>query len=223
MKRPFIIGVGGTYSNVGKTTTVVLMLRRLAAGIKEQVKGTSGEDTGHALSPPDNPGRGGPGKWGAIKYTKTALYASLVDDKTELSKKGKDTGRFLEAGAEDVIWIKSPALDLKELLPMAVDRLSCLDGIIVEGNSAIEFLKPDIVIFIVGKNKELWKAGTEEIVGISDIIVYENESGLPEILKTKRLFCSDRSGIKESQVFLKLISDLIYERKTETRNNEKGC
>jgi len=125
---------------------------------------------------------------GAIKYTKTELYASLVDDKAVLASKDKDTWRFIEAGAEDAIWVKAPPQDLKDLLPMAVDRLFSLDGLVVEGHSAIEFLKPDIVIFMVGKNRECWKAGIEEIVSISDIIVCENEYGFPEISKTKQLF-----------------------------------
>ena len=223
MKRPFIIGVGGTCSNSGKTTTAVLLLRYLASGKGLQATYRAGEDTCNVLSTVIHPKSGGPGKWGAIKYTKTELYASLVDDKTVLSRKDKDTGKFIDAGAEDVIWVKSPPRDLKDLLPRAVGRLSCLDGLVVEGNSAIEFLKPDIVIFMIGKNRECWKTGIEEIVSISDIIVYENESGLPEISKTKRLFRSDGSGIKEIQIFLKLISDLIHERKTKTRDNEKGC
>ncbi len=223
MTRPFIIGVGGTSSNSGKTTTAVLLLRHLAAGKGQQSTDGSGEDTDNGLSTLTNPKSGGPGKWGAIKYTKTELYASLVDDKTLLYRKDKDTGKFIDAGAEDVIWVKSPPQDLKDLLPVALGRLSSLDGLVVEGNSAIEFLKPDIVIFMIGKNKECWKTGFEEIVSKADIIIYENESGLPKISKTKRLFCSDGSGIKEIQIFLKLISDLIYERKTETGNNEKGC
>ena len=209
MKRPFIIGVGGTCSNSGKTTTAVLLLRYLASGKVQQATKRGGEDTYNV-----QPKRRGSGKWGAIKYTKTELFASLVDDKTVLSREDKDTGRFIDAGAEDVIWVKSPPQDLKDLLPMAVGRLSRLDGLVVEGNSAIEFLKPDIVIFMIGRNRECWKAGLEEIISISDIIVYENDAGLPEISKTKRLFRSDGSGIKEIQIFLKLISDLIHERKT---------
>ena len=106
---------------------------------------------------------------------------------------------------------------------MAVGRLSSLDSLVAEGNSAIEFLKPDIVIFMIGKNRDCWKTGIEEILSISDIIIYENESGLPEISEKKRFFRSDGTGIRESRIFLKLISDLIYERKTETRDNEKGC
>ena len=223
MKRPFIIGVGGTSSNVGKTTTAVSLLRYLTAGKGQQATERDGADTGNVLSSVIHPNCGGPGKWGAIKYTKTELYASLVDDKAILASKDKDTGRFIDAGAEEVIWVKAPPRDLKELLPMALSRLSNLDGLIVEGNSAIEFLKPDIVIFIVGKNKELWKAGIDEIVSMSDIIVYESESVLPDISKTKRLFRSDSSGIRDVQGFLKLISGLVYERRAETRNNEKDC
>ena len=96
---------------------------------------------------------------------------------------------------------KAPPQDLKDLLPMAVGRLSSLDGLVVEGNSTIEFLKPDIVIFMVGKNKEYWKTDIEDIVGISDIIAYENESDLSEISKTRRFFRSDGAGIKEIQIF----------------------
>jgi len=214
MKRPFIIGVGGTCSNSGKTTTAVSLLRYLSAGKGQQATERGGKDIDNVLSTLIPPKRGGSEKWGAIKYTKTELYASLVDDKAVISRKDKDTGKFIEAGAEDVIWVKAPPQDLKDLLPIALGRLSCLDGLVVEGNSAIEFLKPDIVIFMIGKNRECWKTGIEEIVSISDIIVYENESGLPEISKTQRLFRSDGSGIKEIQIFLKLISDLIHERKT---------
>jgi len=223
MTRPFIIGVGGVCSNSGKTTTAVSLLRYLSAGKGQQATDSGGESTENVLPTPIHPKPGGSGKWGAIKYTKTELYASLVDDKAVLSSKHKDTGRFIGAGAEDVIWVKSPPEDLKDLLPMAIGRLSSLDGLVVEGNSAIEFLKPDIVIFTIGKNKECWKTGIEEILSISDIIVYENESDLPEISKTKRLFLSDGTGIREIQIFLKLISELIYERRTETRDNEKGC
>jgi len=42
---------------------------------------------------------------------------------------------------------------------MAVGRLSSLDSLVAEGNSAIEFLKPDIVIFMIGKNRECLKTG----------------------------------------------------------------
>lgn len=221
MERPFIIGIGGTCSNAGKTTTAVLLLQHFTSTGSGQQASQSGTD--NVLSALVVPKPAGPGKWGAIKYTKTEFYASLVDDKESLSGKDKDTGRFIQAGAEEVVWVKSPPQELGDILPLALERLSSLDGIIVEGNSAIEFLQPDIVIFKFGNDKERWKPGIERLAGISDIIVYENESELPEVAKTKRLFFGDRAGIKGVQGFLELISDLIYERKTERRNNQKGC
>jgi hypothetical protein len=222
MKRPFIIGVGGTCSNAGKTSTAVLLLKYLTqARCMRQATEKGGEAADKAPYPPTFQKCVAPGKWGAIKYTKTEFYASLVDDKEALSRKDKDTGRFIEAGAEEVVWIKSPPQELEDILLLALERLSALDGIIVEGNSAIEFLQPAIVIFIFGNDKQRWKPGTERLAGISDIIVYENESELPEVVKTKRLFPGDRAGIKGTQSFLELISDLIYERKTERSNNDK--
>lgn len=108
-------------------------------------------------------------RWGAIKFTKTAFYVSVSDDRSVLHEKGKDTGKMLEAGAEDVVWVQSPAEQLPEVLPMAVDRLSHLDGIIIEGNSAIEFLKPDIVIFL-GGSAEI-KPSAHSILKQADILI----------------------------------------------------
>jgi len=224
MKRPFIIGVGGSCSNSGKTTIACSLLNFFKkGGSKQQGREKDIQDAvdpafTEACSQSD-----GFQKWGAVKYTKTELYASLVDDRASLSQKDKDTGRYIGAGADEVLWVKSPPQKLSEVLPVALDRLSWLDGLIVEGNSVIEFLNPDIVIFIFGNKKTLWKTGIERLVGISDIIVYENESDLPEIAKTKRLFPRNMSGEKEIRGFFSFISDLMHERKAERRNDEKGC
>ena len=224
MNRPFIIGVGGTCSNSGKTTIASLLLQHFTKR-PARPQATENREAGVENAPASGTSRScnDPERWGAIKYTKTELYTSLVDDTAVLTQKDKDTGRFYDSGAEAVLWVNAPPQDLKDILPLAVDRLSYLDGLIVEGNSAIEFLKPDIVLFIFGNDTVHWKAGIERLVGISDIIVYEHESGLPEIAKRKRLFLRNSSGITEVHEFFAFISDLIYERKTERRNNEKGC
>jgi molybdopterin-guanine dinucleotide biosynthesis protein len=217
MERPFIIGIGGTCSNSGKTTLAVLLLNFLTQS------GKGGGDPDISSSMDESVRRDCFGKWGAIKYTKTELYSSFVVDREALSSKEKDSGRFFHAGAEEVIWLKSPPQALREALPLAVDRLSYLDGIVVEGNSATEFSKPDIAIFIFGNSKKNWKTGIEKLAGISDIIVCENEAELPEAAKMKRIFFGDRSGIKEVQVFLDVMSDLISKRKAAKRDNAKGC
>ena len=154
--RPFIIGIGGAHSKVGKTTIACQILKRLSG-------------------------------WGAIKYTKTSFYSSIVDSPEILRQENKDTDRFLDAGAQDVLWVQSPPEDIKEILQIAIDRLSHLKGIIIEGNSAIEALEPDIVVF-VSINEEL-KRGAEKILEMADAVIYDKDlpKGTPETVKRFRL------------------------------------
>ena len=97
MKRPFIIGVGGTCCNSGRTTTAVLLLKFLAAGSRQQATERVIEDNDTGLSAFIHPKPCGSGKREAIKYTKTELYASLVDGKVVLSGEDKNTGKFIDA------------------------------------------------------------------------------------------------------------------------------
>ncbi len=113
--------------------------------------------------------------WGAIKYTKTGLYASLIDNQEILATEDKDTKRMLDSGAERVLWVQSPPSELGDVLPLAVEKLSDLRGIIVEGNSAIEFLEPDIILFIFGKDSRILKESAEGILEKADALVVEGE------------------------------------------------
>jgi molybdopterin-guanine dinucleotide biosynthesis protein len=110
-------------------------------------------------------------EWGAIKYTKTSLYASIVDDLAVISEEGKDTKKFLDAGAGGVIWVKSPYSELREILPVAVGMLAHLEGIIIEGNSPIEIIQPDVVIFVSG-SEEKTKKSAEKILQVADIVIF---------------------------------------------------
>lgn len=143
--------------------------------------------------------------WGAIKYTKNSLYCSITDDIKILSEKGKDTKRLLDSGAEKVLWIQSSFSELEEVLPMAVEMLSHLKGILVEGNSAIEILEPDIVIFISGAEGKI-KKGAEKILKIADVVIFDKEpsQGIPK--NAKRFSRDDVEGV------VKFIMGLVKER-----------
>jgi molybdopterin-guanine dinucleotide biosynthesis protein len=122
--------------------------------------------------------------WGAIKYTKTEIYSSVTDDSAILSEEGKDTKKLLDAHAEKVLWVQSPSAGLKELLPLAVDKLFDLEGVLVEGNSAVEILKPDFVIFVSGDTKK-FKEGAEKTLSMADVVLYDKKlpNGIPEHAK----------------------------------------
>lgn len=171
--RPFIIGIGGAHSKVGKTKVACKLLERLNG-------------------------------WGAIKFTKTFLYSSIIDTPEVLRQKEKDTCRLLHAGAEDVLWVKSSSHEINETLEIAVERLSGLNGIIIEGNSAVNVLKPEIVIF-VSKNEEL-KKGAEKILEKADVVIFgENPpNGIPKYAK--------RFQIDDEKGYINFILRLIIEK-----------
>ena len=83
--------------------------------------------------------------------------------------------------------MQSPHADLQEILPVAVNRLLDLEGILVEGNSAVGFLKPDIVVFLSGDEKE-FKEGAENILRVADVVLYHKNppEGIPERSQTFR-------------------------------------
>jgi hypothetical protein len=79
-----------------------------------------GEDCG-ACSPPDGP-------------------FEIIADPVILASPGKDTARFLEAGASSVLWVRSLPESLPEALGSALGRLSDAPGVIVESTTAIPLL-----------------------------------------------------------------------------------
>ena len=157
-----IIGICGSGSGSGKTAMAEELLKSLTGG-------------------PAASGRGAASVWGAIKFTRTSVYTSVVTDTDVLRAEGKDTARMLAAGAQRAAWVRSSGgADLSEALSMALQHLesplesNCLegqrhplDGIIVEGNSAVELLKPDIVIFMCGTS---FKKGSEAFLGAADVV-----------------------------------------------------
>ncbi len=146
-----IICIGGGYSGCGKTTTAEVLLRHLK------------------------------GRWGALKYTKTAFYCTVVDE-TDSAPPDKDTGRLLRAGAKRVVRIQSPPEALEETVSLALQILSDCDGIVAEGNSLVEFLPADIVIFVSGRDPERLKPSATEIREMAHIVV-EPSTDEAELLK----------------------------------------
>ena len=181
MKRPILIGIGASHSGSGKTFLAARILK--------------------SLSQIPDPQSLTPLTCGAIKYTRTQSAPELITDRLILMEHGKDTWQMLTSGAREVVWVRSKRADLPDLLPQALKRLSHLDLVIVEGNSAIEFLKPDIVIFIFGKGTRLWKPGIEELAAGADIILNDSEVALPEDSQTKKLFPRRLSGSAYEEIF----------------------
>jgi molybdopterin-guanine dinucleotide biosynthesis protein len=145
--------------------------------------------------------------WGAIKYTKTSLYSSVTGDPEVLLEEGKDTRKMTDAGAEQVLWVQAPSDELEKVILHAVEMLSHLEGIIIEGNSAVNAVKSDIVLFVSG-SPALSKNDSVRFLDTADIVLSDKDflQGIP---------ASDRQYVKDDiKGYLRRLERIIEEKRT---------
>lgn len=139
--RPTIIAVSGLSSNTGKTTLVCDLLQHLPGW--EAIKLTRGHYRSCGKDPSgccvsdllrDEP---------LIRSGRDATY-----------EKGKDTGRFWDAGAANVHWVIVGEDQVEQGIAQALSRVKS-HGVIVEGNSFLDYVKADFAIMCAraGENK----------------------------------------------------------------------
>jgi len=77
----------------------------------------------------------------------------IIKDEKIISQPGKDTARLKGSGAKQVIWLKAKPEGLKEGLEKALLEFSDCQGVVIEGNSVLKFIKPDMNIHVLGEGK----------------------------------------------------------------------
>ena len=108
--------------------------------------------------------------FGAIKFTKTEMFTSISEDPETILQKDKDTAIMSEAGAKKVVWIQSPYDGLEDALNIASLKMDGLKGMVVEGNSPVDFINPHLIIFIIGPDGHI-KESAKKVSELADIIV----------------------------------------------------
>jgi molybdopterin-guanine dinucleotide biosynthesis protein len=130
--RPRVVAVSGFSSNVGKTTLVCELLRQLPGW--EAIKLTRGHYRSCGRDPAgccvsdllrDEP---------VVRSGREANYQI-----------GKDTGHFWDAGAANVHWVIVKDDQVERGISEALSRVEA-DGVVVEGNSFLEYLTADLAI-----------------------------------------------------------------------------
>ena len=135
-----VIVVGGEHSGVGKTSLICDLIERLDGVC-------------------------------AIKCSVSGRYsgAKISVSKKGMQERGKDTGRFSDAGAERVIMVQAQRGELGKIAPTLERMVEGYRYVIVEGNSIIRHIRPDIVIYLYdGKSKQRTEGSiiTERIADI---------------------------------------------------------
>ncbi len=153
--------------------------------------------------------------FGAIKYTRTSLYTSVTDDEELITQKDKDTALMYSAGAKKVVWIRSPSDTLPDVLDIALGRMYGLKGVVIEGNSPVRFLNPDLLIFVIGEDYKI-KASAKDIKKKANVIVVNTiehqvhpSTDVSEIGDVPIFRINLRKGTGEIDKFLEYIKEYI--------------
>lgn len=152
-----VITVSGAHSGVGKTKAAEMLLKRL--------KG-----------------------WSALKVTVShrgrvcptyrdcgacdELYSdfAIVSDRKTIEQEGKDTQRLRKAGAQKVLWLKAKPQGLATGIKSALSRFKKYQGVLIEGNSPLKYLRPDLAVFVKRKNS-IFKPSAKEIYKKVDLVI----------------------------------------------------
>lgn len=179
-QRPKIVAVSGFSSNVGKTTLVCELLRQLPGW--EAIKLTRGHYRSCGRDP------------------KACCVSDLLSDEPVIRSGresnyqiGKDTGRFWDAGAANVHWVIATDDQVAPGIREALARVEA-DGVIVEGNSFLEYVTADLTIMCARADGGTIKTSARHALPHADLLYISSLGATPAEAKTQ--FEIFRAGIK---------------------------
>ena len=82
-----------------------------------------------------------------------------------------DTGRFLAAGARHSYWVRTATGRLEEALPSVCEVRNHSRNLIVESNSLVELLAPDLYLVVLDFAQTDFKASSRRLLSRADACV----------------------------------------------------
>jgi molybdopterin-guanine dinucleotide biosynthesis protein len=160
-QQPYIIGVGGLTSNVGKTTLVCELLKAFPGW--EAIKTTRGHYRSCGKDPHTCCVSGLLQSEPVIQSGRELTYAP-----------GKDTGRYWDAGAGNVHWVIATDDQVETGIHNALRRVKAR-GVIVEGNSFAEHVHPDCFVMVARPDELKTKATAKRVLGRAAAFYFSGE------------------------------------------------
>ena len=155
-RRPIIVAVSGLSSNTGKTTLVCELLERLPGW--EAIKLTRG----HYRSCGKDPS--------GCCVSELLRDEPLIRSGREANyEKGKDTGRFWDAGAVNVHWVIVGEDQVEAGINEALSRVQSV-GVIVEGNSFLDYVEADYAIMCARAGDNKLKKSSKRTLAKADVL-----------------------------------------------------
>ncbi len=138
-----IVVVGGHTRNIGKTSVVAGLIAALPERRWTAIKITQ---FGHGVC----------AAHGEPCACQTASHGLAVSQERD-AKSGADSSRFLAAGAERSFWVRTRQGELSEAMKEIRLLLTGAENAIVESNSLLRFLKPDLSLSVLDPSRNDFK------------------------------------------------------------------
>jgi hypothetical protein len=109
----------------------------------------------------------------------TAEHAVAVSEERDPGT-GTDSSRYLAAGAVRSLWVRTRMGDLAEAMPRIRKELAITRNALIESNSILRFLRPDLYLSVLDPDVEDFKSSARLYLDRADaVLVPEGVVGRP--------------------------------------------
>ena len=152
-----LIVIGGHSRSVGKTSVVAGLIAALPEYHWTALKITL---YGHGVCSMD----------GEPCHCATDDHSWAISE--ELDRSGEsDTARFLAAGAAQAWWVRTEQGRLAEAMPAVRGKLAASENAILESNSILKFLRPDLYLTVLDPATADFKKSAQEFLDRADAVI----------------------------------------------------
>jgi hypothetical protein len=152
-----LVVVGGHTRNIGKTSVVAGLIAALPGLHWTAIKITQ---FGHGVCSAD----------GEPCDCETADHTIAISQERD-AESGTDSSRYLAAGAVRSFWVRTRQGQLNEAMPRVRQLLAGAENTIVESNSVLRFLQPDLSLSVVDPSVRDFKASAMRYLDRVDALI----------------------------------------------------
>jgi hypothetical protein len=161
-----IVVIGGHTRSVGKTSVVAGLISALREFHWTALKITQ---YGHGICSAN----------GEACDCATADHSLAVSEEKDRSGES-DTSRFLVAGADHSWWVRTQQGHLAEAMPRIRKILATTQNAIIESNSILRFMKPDLYLTVLDPQTPDFKASAQTFLDRANAVLLHSTENSPD-------------------------------------------
>jgi hypothetical protein len=198
-----IVVIGGNSRNIGKTSVVAGLIAALPELPFTAFKITQ---YGHGFCTAD-------GKPCQCQTADSCVSVSADHD----AATGTDTARFLAAGATRSIWVRTRMGMLAEAMPRIREELAQAENAILESNSVLDYLEPDLYLSVIDPAVSDFKASALRHLHRADAILWSSRTGAaptPQMLQSMNPGVAPQFRVGPPDYIAEAVVDFVRSRLT---------